>query len=64
MGYKAACDRCGGRCDPSPALLAQFSPQFFRTSQLAGDLSEAGYNEGDTVTLCEECTYTLLIIDG
>lgn len=61
MGYVAGCDGCGGRCDPAPALLCQFSPEFFRTDPLAGDLNASGFEEGDTVTLCGECVARILI---
>lgn len=61
MGYSATCDKCNSVCKPAPGLLAQFSPQFFRTSQYGGMLSDMGYSEGDTVTLCGECTYRLLM---
>lgn len=60
MGYTAQCDAedCNERC--SPMLLAQFSPEKMRTSQAGGFLSDNGYSEGDTVTLCEDCTLQLL----
>ena len=60
MGYEATCDRCGSECNPSPALLAQFSPVFFRTHPLGGHFSDLGYDEGDTITLCGDCTLQLL----
>lgn len=60
MGYKANCDGCGSECYPSPALLCQFSPEFFRTASLGGVLSDMGYEEGDTVTLCGDCATSTL----
>ncbi|MXV62062.1 hypothetical protein GS429_08310 [Natronorubrum sp. JWXQ-INN-674] len=60
MGYTAGCDGCGSTCRPAPALLCQFSPEFFRTSSLGGYLSDMGFDEGDTVTLCGDCTREVL----
>lgn len=61
MGYTAACDKCGGRCDGGPALLGQFGQGWFRTSEIAGELNAAGYEEGDTVTLCGDCVAQMLL---
>ncbi|MDJ1434789.1 hypothetical protein [Halostagnicola sp. A-GB9-2] len=60
MGYTADCDGCGSACHPAPALLCQFSPEFFRTSSLGGHLADMGFDEGDTVTLCGDCTLEVL----
>lgn len=64
MGYGATCDDCGRECHPFPALLAQFQEDFFRTHPIGGHLSNFGYDEGDTVTLCGDCTYELLNPDS
>ena len=61
MGYEATCNKCDSKCKPAPGLLGQFSPQFFRTTQYGGMLSDMGFDEGMTVTLCGECTYDLLM---
>ncbi|ADJ14493.1 hypothetical protein [Halalkalicoccus jeotgali] len=61
MGYTATCNKCDDKCTPAPGLLGQFSPQFFRTTEIGGRLAEMGYSESTTITLCGECTYELLM---
>lgn len=61
MGYHATCD--AGDCNravEAPLLLGQFNPDTVRTTQVGGILSNMGYSEGDTITLCPECTLDLL----
>ena len=62
MGYHARCDAagCTERVD-SPLLLGQFSPQALRTTEVGGILSEYGFDEGSTITLCPGCTLEVLI---
>ena len=57
---------CDGFCDivdheNPPALTAEFSEQWFKTSTYGDHLKAAGYEPGDLVTLCGECARTLLI---
>lgn len=67
MTYHYSCD---GFCKPGtdfqsrPALTAEFSDQFIKSTQAGGDVVEAGYDEGDLITLCPECTRKLLIDHG
>lgn len=59
MGYYATCDGTSENCQgavESPLLLGQFNPDAVRTTQIGGVLSRMGYDEGDTITLCPECT--------
>lgn len=64
MTYHYECD---GFCDPGtvrsgrPALTAEFSEQFVRSTRAGGDVLDHGYEEGDLITLCPECTRQLLI---
>ncbi|WP_265112294.1 hypothetical protein [Halosolutus halophilus] len=63
MTYQYNCD---GFCNPEtiyggrPALTAEFSEEFIKASQAGGDVVEHGYEEGNLVTLCPECTRKLL----
>lgn len=64
MTYIFQCDGfCGGRVEKEtrPALTAEFSEQWFKTSQYADYLKQQGYEPGDLVTLCGDCLHKLLI---
>ncbi|MFC4549395.1 MULTISPECIES: hypothetical protein [Halorussus] len=56
---------CDGFCDEGPqdrpALTAEFSEQWFKTTTYGDHLKEHGYEPGDLVTLCGECTRQLLL---
>lgn len=64
MTYHYECD---GFCKPGtirsgrPALTAEFNEQFFNSSRIGGVLAEHDYEAGDLITLCPECTQTLLV---
>ena len=61
MGYNATCDASGcNRAVETPLLLGQFNPDAIRTMHAGGLLSNMGYSEGDTITLCDNCTLELL----
>lgn len=60
MGYNATCDGNCGKTVEAPLLLGQFNPEAVRTTQIGGVLSNMGYSEGDTITLCPECTLEVL----
>lgn len=59
MGYDYTCDRCGHEGE-NPALMGSFSKKVWTTTELGGSLQEAGYELGDTITFCSDCTATLL----
>lgn len=63
MTYQYECD---GFCDADPvderpALTAEFSEQFIKATAEGGYVTDAGYSEGDLITLCPECTVRLLV---
>jgi len=62
MTYTFECD---GWCDDDvhterPALMGEFNEGWFNSSRAGGFLDEAGYDPGDIVTLCGDCTHRLL----
>lgn len=59
MGYTFDCDRCG---EPGkmPALVCEFREDWFKTSELGGQLATAHYEPSDMVTFCGACTLTIL----
>lgn len=59
MGYEFTCDDCGHPGE-APALMGQFSERVWMTTELGDRLKSHGYELGDTVTLCEDCTLELL----
>lgn len=59
MGYTFVCDGCGEPGD-TPALMGQFRERWFVGSPLGDRLKQAGYELGDTVTLCGDCAVELL----
>jgi len=57
---------CDGYCDTvdhddRPAFTAEFNQEFYRSTQIGGELAAAGYDEGDLVTLCGPCVRRLLL---
>ena len=59
---------CDGFCGPheqrhegSPAFMGEISEGWFNTSSMGDLLKENGYVPGRTITLCSECTITLLL---
>lgn len=66
MGYIYNCD---GFCDTGgiedrPALTAEFNEHWYETSAYGDKLRECGYEPGDLVTLCPDCTERLLLHEG
>lgn len=59
MGYGFECDRCENPGN-TPALMGQFSERVWMTTPLGDYLKSAGYELGDTVTLCSDCTEAIL----
>jgi len=66
MPYNYECDGwCGDDVHADrPALTGEFNEQFYRSTPIGGHLSEAGYAEGDLVTLCGQCVGRLLLEEG
>lgn len=57
---------CDGFCNEGPqnsqpALTAEFSERWFKTTKYGDHLKDQGYEPGDLVTLCGECTRRLLL---
>lgn len=59
---------CDGWCDTEdsvhderPAITAEFNEEFYKSTQIGGELHEAGFDLGDLVTLCGPCTRRLLL---
>ncbi|OYR79341.1 hypothetical protein DJ84_18475 [Halorubrum ezzemoulense] len=66
MGYIYNCD---GFCDrveieDRPALTAEFNEDWFDDGAAGDRLRQAGFEAGDLVTLCPDCTERLLIHEG
>ena len=59
MGYDYTCDRCDSR-GSVPAIMGQFSEQVWMTTELGAELQDVGYELGDTITLCANCTWDIL----
>ncbi|WP_226043495.1 hypothetical protein [Natrinema sp. DC36] len=63
MTYQYNCD---GFCNPEtiysgrPALTAEFNEHWYGQSQYGDLLRQHEYERGDLITLCPECTRTLL----
>ncbi|SEH60603.1 hypothetical protein SAMN05192561_11219 [Halopenitus malekzadehii] len=59
MGYDYTCDECG---EPGehPGLLGSFNKRTWTTTPFGERLQALGYELGDTITLCPECTHRLL----
>lgn len=66
MTYIYECDGfCPGNPTKSPpALTAEFSEQWYKTSEYGDHLKDHDYQPGDLVTLCGECARKLLIDHG
>lgn len=66
MGYIYDCDGFCGRTaiDARPALTAEFNESWFDEGAAGDRLYQAGFEAGDLVTLCPECTERLLIREG
>lgn len=63
MPYTFICD---GWCDDTvhtghPAIMGEFNEQWIKTTPQGGHVADAGYSEGDIVTLCGECVFELLL---
>jgi hypothetical protein len=57
---------CDGFCSEPPfegrsALIAEFNEDWYDETASGDQLRQADYEPGDLVTLCPECTRTLLI---
>lgn len=58
---------CDGFCEPRteyrgrPALTAEFNEDWFHQTRYGDVLEQHDYTAGDLITLCPECTQTLLI---
>jgi len=63
MTYIYDCDGwCGESVhDERPALTGEFNEEFYKATRQGGEISEAGFDLGDLVTLCGDCTYRLLL---
>ena len=59
MGYEYDCDSCGQEGD-YPMLMGQFSERVFTSTPMGDNLKAMGYDLGETITLCPDCTYELL----
>jgi hypothetical protein len=62
MGYIYQCD---GFCeqqqfDERPALTGEFNETWYESTPCGDVLRQRGYEPGDLVTLCSDCTMTLL----
>jgi len=66
MTYQYSCDGfCDGvPKDERPALTGEFNEQWFNTKRIGGDLKEFGFEPGDLITLCPDCTRKLLLEHG
>lgn len=61
MTYTYQCDDCGAEgLESPPALMGEFSESWFKTTPEGGHVSELGFDPGDIVTLCGDCTLDLL----
>ena len=40
--------------------MGQFSEQVWMTTELGAELQDVGYELGDTITLCANCTWDIL----
>ena len=62
MTYHYECDGfCGSEpVDERPALTGEFSEEFIKATKAGGIVTDHGYEEGDLVTLCPQCTLELL----
>lgn len=59
MTYTAECDDCGDTVD-EPGLLGQFREDTWMGTDWGDRFAQLGYELGDTITLCPDCTYALL----
>ena len=62
MGYIYRCDGfCNhGPFNERPALTAEFNEQWYESTPFGDELRQHGYEPGDLVTLCPQCTMELL----
>jgi len=63
MTYIYECDGfCNeGSFDGRPALTAEFNEDWYDSTPYGDQLRRQGYEPGDLVTLCPECTRKLLL---
>lgn len=59
MGYEYDCDSCD-HSGEYPMLMGQFSERVYASHPMGDQLKALGYDLGDTITLCPQCTYELL----
>lgn len=59
MVYEYDCDGCDTQGD-YPMLMGQFSERVYTSTPRGDELNAMGYDLGDTITLCPDCTYDLL----
>lgn len=57
---------CGGFCDQGPiderpALTAEFNEDWYDSTPYGDQLRQHGYEPGDLITLCPDCTRRLLL---
>lgn len=60
MGYTFVCDDCRRGFDRSPAFMGEFRESFLEATEAGGVFAEAGYQPGQTVTICADCMRDVL----
>jgi len=65
MTYRYECDGwCGdGTYDGRPALTCEFNEDWYDSTPAGDHLRQRGYEPGDLVTFCGDCTTRLLCND-
>lgn len=61
MGYTFVCDSCGMGGE-TPALMCQLRETWYLTEDAGDDLAAAGYEPGETITICGDCAVRILAL--
>lgn len=62
MPYIYTCDAwCDETFEDRPALTAEFNEHWYNSTPSGDQLRQQGYEPGDLVTICPDCTRRLLL---